>query len=51
MDERSKKFTSRNTRINLSDTLAMFKPKQPIIIPTILIKLLQKAKNMHFCSL
>ena len=32
MDEKSKKFTSRNSRINLSHTLAVFKPKQPISI-------------------
>ena len=52
MDEKSKKFTSRNSRINLSHTLAMFKPEQPISIPTILNKPQQKLNNMQrFCSL
>ena len=52
MDEKSKKITSRNSRINLSHTLLIFKPKQPISIPTILNKLQQKLSNMQrFCSL
>ena len=52
MDEKSKKFTSRNSRINLSHTLAKFKPKQPISIPTTLNKLQRKLSNMQrFCSL
>ena len=52
MDEKSKKFTSRNSRINLSHTLAIFKPKKPISIPTILNKLQQRLSNMQrFCSL
>ena len=52
MDEKSKKFTSRNSRINLSHTLAKLNPKQPISIPTILNKLQQNLSNMQrFCSL
>ena len=52
MDEKSIKFTSPNSRINLSHTLAILKPKQPISIPTILNKLHQKLNNMQsFCSL
>ena len=47
-----KKQSSRNSRINLSHTLAIFKPKQPVSIPTILNKLQQKLSNMQrFCSL
>ena len=52
MDEKSKKITSRNSRTNLSHTLAKIKPKQPISIPTILNKLQQILINMQrFCSL
>ena len=52
MDEKSKKFTSRNCRINFSHTLALIKPKQQISIPTILNKLQQSLINMQrFCSL
>ena len=52
MDEKSKKFTSRNSRINLSQTIAIFKPKQPISTQTVSIKLQQKLNNMQrFCSL
>ena len=52
MEEKSKKFTKRNSRINLSHILAIFKPKQPISIPTILNKLQQKLSNTQcFCSL
>ena len=52
MNEKSKEVTSRNSRINLSHTLALIKPKQPISIPTILNKLQQKLINMQrFCSL
>ena len=52
MDEKSKKITSRISRINLSHTLALIKPKQPISIPTILNKLQQKLSDMQcFCSL
>ena len=52
MDEKSKKFTNSNSIINLSHTLAIFKPKQLISIPTILNKLQQRLSNMQrFCSL
>ena len=52
MDEKSKKFSSHNSRINLSHNLALCKPKQPINIPTKLNKLQQKLNNMQrFCSL
>ena len=52
MDEKSKKFTSRNSRINSSHPLEILKPKQPIRIPTIVNKLQQKLSNMQrFCSL
>ena len=52
MEEKSKKFTSRNSRINLSHTIAIFKTKQPINIPAILNELQQKLSNTQcFCSL
>ena len=51
MDEKSKKVTSRKSRTNLSHTLAIIKPKQPISIPTILNKVQQMLSNMQcFCS-
>ena len=49
MDELSKEFSARNSRININHTLATLKTEQPISMIKLLNKLQQKLKKPQKC--